>query len=209
VASIFIPGWGAPATLYEPLLPGGWTALEPPAFAASGGRLDVHRRWLTGELLVRDRTVVGGHSMGGALALLVAATQPELVERLVLFSPAGLPLTKPIRHSVRDFAAQIRDGLYPARTLLAGAAALGRAPRAALRLAAYVRSLDLLRECARIRGHGLPVLVVGCTTDSLVRADQARDLAGALGAEYVELDAAGGHMWMVRDRARFAAVLVS
>jgi Mg-chelatase subunit ChlD len=53
------------------------------------------------------------------------------------------------------------------------------------------------------------VLVVGCTTDSLVRADQAHDLAGALGAEYLELDAVGGHMWMVRDRVRFAALLGS
>jgi pimeloyl-ACP methyl ester carboxylesterase len=207
--SIFLPGWGAPAALYEPLLPGGWTALEPPTFAASRGVLDVHREWLTGELRSRRRAVVAGHSMGGALALLVAATQPELVERLVLFSPAGLPLTKPVRHSVRDLAAQIREGLYPARTLFAGTAALLRAPLSALRLAAHVRSLDLRRECARIRAHRLPVLVVGCTTDSLVRADQAHDLAGALGAEYLELDAVGGHMWMVRDRVRFAALLGS
>jgi pimeloyl-ACP methyl ester carboxylesterase len=207
VASVFLPGWGAPATLYEPLLPGGWTALEPPTFAASSGLLDAHREWLAGELRARRSSVVAGHSMGGAIALFVAAAHPELVERLVLLSPAGLPLTKPIRASVRDFAAQALEGIYPPRTLLAGAAALVRVPRAALNLALHVRSLDLRRECARIRVHGLPALVVGCTTDSLVRADQARDLADELGADYVELDAPGGHMWMVRDRARFAAVL--
>lgn len=209
MGSLFLPGWGAPAALYEPLLPGGWIALDPPGFAVSRGRLDAHREWFRDQLRARRGAVVGGHSMGGALALLVAAAHPELVERLVLLSPAGLPLTKPIRRSARDFLTQIGDGLYPVRTLAAGGAALARAPRAATRLAAYVRSLDLRHECARIREHGLPVLVVGCTSDSLVRADQARALARVLGAEYVELDAAGGHMWMLRDRARFAAVLGS
>jgi pimeloyl-ACP methyl ester carboxylesterase len=205
--SLFIPGWGAPASLYAPLLPPGWTALEPPSFATSAGALDAYRTWLGGELFARGRSVVGGHSMGGALALLAAAADPGLIERLVLVSPAGLPLTKPLRESAADFARQLARGIYPLRTAVRGAAALARAPRAALRLAEEIRSLDLRRECARVRSHGVPALVVGCKTDTLVRCESARSLAHALGADYVELQTAGGHMWMLNERVRFGALL--
>jgi pimeloyl-ACP methyl ester carboxylesterase len=205
--ALFVPGWGAPASLYAPLLPPGWTALEPPSFAASGGVLDAYRAWLGGELWSRGRSVVGGHSMGGALALLAAATEPDLVERLVLVSPAGLPLTKPIRASTADFARQLLRGVYPLRTALKGTSALARAPRAALRIAQELRSLDLRRECRRIRAHGVPALVIGCRSDTLVRCDSSRLLAAALGADYVELETAGGHMWMLNERHRFARML--
>lgn len=207
--SLFIPGWGAPASLYAPLLPPGWTALEPPSFAASAGALGAYRAWLGGELSARGRSVVGGHSMGGALALLAAAADPSLVERLVLVSPAGLPLTKPLHESAADFARQLARGTYPLRIAVKGAAALARAPRAALRLAHEIRSLDLRRECARIRARGVSALVIGCNTDTLVRCENARSLARALGANYVELQTVGGHMWMLDERIRFGALLAS
>src|SRR5262245_19819005 len=198
--AVFLPGWGAPASLYRPLLPSGWTALEPPSFASTGGVLDSYRGWLETELAGRGRSVVGGHSMGGALALIAAATQPELVERLVLVSPAGLPLTKPMHRSVMDFGRQLTSGLYPLRTAVSGLSAFGRAPRAALRLACEIRALDLRAECERIRTSRIRALVVGCRTDTLVRCDHARRLAAALGAEYVELTVSGGHMWMLGHR---------
>jgi pimeloyl-ACP methyl ester carboxylesterase len=209
MSSLFLPGWGAPASLYAPLLPGGWIALEPPSFASSGGMLDAYRGWLGDELSVRGRSVLGGHSMGGALALLAAAAAPDLVERLVLISPAGLPITKPIRRSAADFGRQLQSGLYPLRTALRGAAALARAPRAALRLAEEIRRLDLRRECAAIRAQHIPAIVVGCESDTLVRCESAKTLADSLGAEYVELEVAGGHMWMLGDGSRFAGMLAA
>ncbi len=202
--SIFVPGWGAPASLYAPLLPPGWTPLEPPSFADSGGALDAYRAWLAATLSARGRSVVGGHSMGGALALLAAAAAPGLVERLVLVSPAGLPLTKTLHESAGDFARQVWRGIYPLRPALKGARAVARAPRAALRLARETRSLDLLSECVRIRTHGVPAVVIGCRTDTLVRCENARALATALGADYVEVQTSGGHMWMLSERTRFA-----
>lgn len=205
--SLFVPGWGAPASLYAPLLPEGWSALEPPSFAASGGTLGAYRAWLRRELSHQGRSVVGGHSMGGALALLAAAGDPSLVERLVLVSPAGLPLTKPIGRSASDLVHQLVRGFYPRRPALAGARALLRAPVSALRLAREVRSLDLRRECRRVRDHGVRTLVVGCTSDSLVRSEQSEALARLLGAEYLELAAPGGHMWMLRERSRMAEIL--
>jgi pimeloyl-ACP methyl ester carboxylesterase len=205
--ALFVPGWGAPASLYAPMLPSGWTAVEPPSFADSSGMLTAYRRWLGHELAGRGRGVLGGHSMGGALALLAAADSPELVERLVLVAPAGLPLQKPIWMSLLSFIRQTAARKYPADATGRAVAAALRAPRSALRLALQVRALDLRRECARIRAHAIPALVVGCSSDTLVTGTHARGLAHALGAEYRELRLAGGHMWMLAERERFARVL--
>ena len=204
---LFLPGWGAPAALYSPGLPASWDVLEPPSFAASGGSLAACRRWLDLELRGRGRSSLAGHSMGGALAILAAAETPELVERLVLIAPAGLPLDKPIRQSLRDFLRQLVGGDYPHRLALTALLALARAPRSAFALAQHVRELDLRRECALVRAAGIPTTVIGCATDTLVTTDRTRTLAEALGARYEELDLLGGHMWMLADRPRLAAAV--
>lgn len=203
---MFVPGWGAPAALYTTALPERWFALEPPSFAASRGSLAAYRRWLALELRRSGRSALGGHSMGAALSILVASEWPELVERLVLVAPAGLPITKPTRASLADFARQASLGLYPLRSATSAIAAVARAPWAAHVLAREVRRLDLQGECAKIRAARIPSIVIGCTTDTLVPCGNARRLASLLGAEYQELDLAGGHMWMLRDRLRFAGV---
>jgi pimeloyl-ACP methyl ester carboxylesterase len=145
--------------------------------------------------------------MCGALAILAAAEMPELVERLVLIAPAGLPLAKPIPQSLRDFLGQIVRGDYPRPLAFSALVALARAPRAAYVLAQQVRALDLRRECARVRAARIPTTVIGCVTDTLVTTDRARSLAGVLGARYEELDVRGGHMWMLAERAKLAAIV--
>jgi pimeloyl-ACP methyl ester carboxylesterase len=204
---LFLPGWGAPAALYAPGLPQSWDVLEPPSFAVSGGSLAQYRRWVEVELRGRGRSALAGHSMGGALAIHAAAEMPELVERLVLIAPAGLPIDKPIRRSLRDFFRQVTSGHYPRGMAWSAVTAVGRAPRAAFALAQQVRALDLRRECARVRAAGIPTTVIGCVTDTLITTDRTRALAEALGADYHELDVEGGHMWMLADRARLAAAV--
>jgi pimeloyl-ACP methyl ester carboxylesterase len=206
-SALFLPGWGAPATLYEPGLPDSWRALEPPSFAASGGSLEAYRKWLGIELSRRGRSPLGGHSMGAALAILAAAESPELVERLVLVAPAGLPLQKPIFVSVLDFLRQVARGIYPRGVAARALATVARAPRAALAVAEEVRALDLRRECARIRAAGIPVLVIGCTSDTLVTRGHAQALATELGGDYRELTLSGGHMWMLHAQELLARVL--
>ena len=206
-SALFLPGWGAPAALYEPGLPAAWKALEPPSFASSGGSLEAYRRWLGIELTHAGRSPLGGHSMGAALAILAAAESPELVERLVLVGPAGMPLQKPISASLVDFARQAARGMYPREAAARALAAVARAPRAAFALAAEVRALDIRRECARVRAAGIPALVVGCSSDTLVTRSHSQTLAGALGADYRELTLAGGHMWMLHAHELLARVL--
>jgi len=206
-SALFLPGWGAPAALYEPGLPHAWRALEPPSFAASGGSLEAYRRWLGVELTNSGRSLLGGHSMGAALAIYAAAESPELVERLVLLAPAGLPLQKPITASIFDFLRQVARGIYPRDAAARALAAVARAPRAAFALAEEVRALDLRRECDRVRAAGIPVLVIGCSSDTLVTRGHSQALADALGADYRELTLGGGHMWMLHAHELLARVL--
>jgi pimeloyl-ACP methyl ester carboxylesterase len=202
MVQLFVPGWGAPPSLYD--VPAGWEVLSPPPFSAARS-LDARLGWLRRELDRYDGPIVlAGHSMGAALAVLAAAERPQKVERLLLFSPAGLPLAKPVHESLRDFGRQLRARLYPRDQAVRAVAAVLAAPRAAWQLAFAVRSLDLRTQLAAL---DVRADVVACTTDTLTPAAHCRSIAALLRAGYSELDLPGGHMWMLADRRAFAAAL--
>jgi len=203
--ALFLPGWGATARLYERGLPEGWEVVELPRYRATRGELAAYRRWLA-EKLVRPVTL-GGHSMGAVLALFAATDRPELVERLVLVSPAGLPLTKTMRASTATFLRQAASGRYRPGHLgrMVGRAVL--APRSAHRLARTVHDLDLRSELGGFDAERVPCTVVGCSTDTLTPPVHCRALAEVLGADYREVDAPDGHIWPVTQPELLAAVL--
>ncbi len=194
-----MPGWGAPASAYS--VPKEWKVLDPPPASSVEARL----RWVRDELALYDEPVtLGGHSLGAAVAVLAALEEPERIERLVLISPAGLPLTKPVRESVRDFAAQVRDRIYPVQLAVRAVGAIAASPRAAARLAQSVRGLDLAEQLALL---AVPTEVVACRGDTLTTVAHCRRIAALARGVYRELDAPGGHMWMLADPALFAASL--
>ena len=195
---LFVPGWGATAALYRPGLPEGWEALELPSYRSTGGELGAYRRWLGDEVARRPAPVtLAGHSLGGALAALVAADQPELVERVILLSPAGLPLSQPIRASLVPFARQVSRRVYPAREVVRMIGSTLVAPRSAMRSGRAAHDLDLTPELERIRASGVPCRVVACANDDLTTAAHCRQLAAGLGADYREIEAPGGHIWPI------------
>jgi pimeloyl-ACP methyl ester carboxylesterase len=205
---LFLPGFGARARLYARGLPAGWLALEPPSFARSDGSFLSYRRWIIGEVDRRTSPVeLAGHSMGAALAISAAAARPDRVRRLVLLSPAGLPLLKPIRASLHDLATQTAHGLYPPAEIACSLTAAIRAPRRALRLAREVHQLDLSEEMEAVRRAGIQTTVVGCLTDTLVTPHHYGRAARLLGATRRDLSLAGGHMWMLRDSRSLAREL--
>jgi len=205
---LFLPGWGASAHLYEAGLPKGWQALEPPNFATSGGSFEEFRRWLVDELDRRPGSVeLAGHSMGGALAIAAAAQRPRQVKRLLLITPAGVPLGKPFRHSIRDFFVQVCLRRYPVRDAAHACREVLRAPVSAFRLARAVHGADLSAEMTAVREAGIPTTVVGCSSDTLVTPRVCRRASRLLGSTYVELPLAGGHMWMLGAWPSFLRLL--
>jgi pimeloyl-ACP methyl ester carboxylesterase len=208
VSGLFVPGFGAVPGLYAAGLPPGWETLELPGYATAHGRLDAYRRLLEGELLRRpDPTPLAGHSMGAALAVLAAAKRPDAVERLVLLSPAGLPLTKSLPAILATYTGQVARGRYSPGHVAGSVGRVVRAPRSALLLARSVHDLDLRPELERARAAAVPAVVVGCSSDRLTTPDHCRRLAALLGAEYRELDAPGGHIWMIADPTLLASAL--
>jgi pimeloyl-ACP methyl ester carboxylesterase len=197
VTGLFIPGWGAPARLYVPGLPKEWHALELPSFRKTRGELPVYRAWLAGEIADRGRVALAGHSMGAAIALLAAIDRPDLVERLILLSPAGLPLTKPIPSSLITWVRQVATGRFPLSQVGRSIMRVGLAPTSALRLGRFVHQLDLRPELEPFRADPVPCTVVGCTTDTMTPVPHCRELAGLIGADYREVDAPDGHIWPV------------
>lgn len=206
--ALFLPGWGAAAGLYAHALPPGWEMLEPPLFAS--GTFAAHRGWLIERIeTLSDAVVLGGHSMGGALAIAAAAASPERVRGLVLVSPAGLPLVKPMRSSLRELGVQAASRRFPARPAARTLRAVLARPRHALGLARDVRALDLSEEMRRVRDADIAVTVLGCTSDTLVTTGHSRRAARLLGARYRELTATGGHMWMLTAWSRFERELAA
>jgi pimeloyl-ACP methyl ester carboxylesterase len=205
--SIFIPGWGARARFYAPGLPEGWVAVDPPPFRRARS-LEAFRAWLVQELERRPGPVaLAGHSMGAALALRAAADDPAAVASLVLFAPAGLPLTKTLIRGLAAFAREIVRGRFPLRVALEGGLEVLRAPRAALRVGVDVRELDLSEAMEQVRRAGIPTTVVSALTDTMVTPAAARRMAELTGGRLVEVPAVGGHLWMFGDWPRFRAVL--
>jgi pimeloyl-ACP methyl ester carboxylesterase len=195
---VFIPGFAARVGTYAGGLPLGWDALQPPPPSSSGGSLASLRMWAVAEVLDRPgRTLLAGHSMGAALAVLTAASVPEHVAGLVLVAPAGLPLRKPIARSAASLARQLVSGVHTLEDAFTSARELLRAPRGAARLVRSLRRLDLSAQMEQVRAACIPTTVVGCTSDTLVTPGHCRRAAALLGAEYRELDLPGGHVWML------------
>jgi pimeloyl-ACP methyl ester carboxylesterase len=208
VAGLFVPGWGATARLYAAGLPDGWEALELPAFRSTRGELRAYRRWLQAELVRRPAPVVlAGHSMGAALALLAAEERPDLVDELILVSPAGVPLAKALHASALEFVRQVARRSYPLSEVARMLGRVAVAPRAALRLAREVHELDLAGELERAGVRGVPCTVVACRSDELTTCERCRTLAAAVDADYREVDSPEGHIWPIVQPALLAAAL--
>lgn len=208
VPGLFVPGWGAVPGLYRQGLPVGWEALELPPYRTSGRELGGYWQWLVEQIARREGPIsLAGHSMGAALAIVAAADRPAAIERLILLSPAGLPLTKPITKSLFTFIGQVLRRRYPAGDLARAMSGVLRSPHTALALARAVHELDLSPQLERLSGASVPVTVIGSSTDQLTTPDHCRRLASLLGAKHYEFDAPGGHIWMIVEPKLLAAAL--
>jgi pimeloyl-ACP methyl ester carboxylesterase len=166
------------------------------------------RDWLVSELDARPApALLAGHSMGAALAVLAAALAPERVSELVLLAPAGVPLDKPLTASLRELGRQLAGRIHRLPELVASAAHLLRDPVGAVRVERELRMLDLSAELETLRSRGMPAVVIGCSTDTLIPVQDCRSIAEALGARYREVALDWGHVWMLADPPALAREL--
>jgi len=198
LTQLLVPGWGARASLYRGVVPPEWEVLQPPSFRASRGELETYFDWLRAELGRRDGPfALAGHSFGAALVVLAAGGRWAAVDRIILVSPAGLPLSKPLPLAGLAFVRQLLAGVYPVRPALESALGAVLAPRAAMSLAHDVYRLELRDELEEIRRRGIPTTVLSATSDTLTTCEQCREIARLAGGECDELDVPGGHVWFL------------
>ena len=135
-----------------------------------------------------ERATWVGHSMGGLVAIDLAARYPALVERLVLVDAAGLPVSKQVtRHLFNVVRASpfLPLAAYP----VAVECVLRCGPVAITRASHQILSTDLE---TRVRSISAPTLVVWGGRDTLLPPSYGRRLAAMIpGAAYVELERAG------------------
>jgi pimeloyl-ACP methyl ester carboxylesterase len=166
-----------------------------------------------------DRLALIGHSMGGTLAMMVAAKRPELVDRLMVVDmlpqPAGLLGSSPER--IRGFADRMREvaatpgGRRLVESLIGSFGTNGSGgtsdPDVVGRAMHELSSLDLTADLPRIRA---PFTIVYASASERSRArDEAAytsAYAGASGAEFVRIDNSG-HMIMYDQPGRLHSAI--
>lgn len=159
------------------------------------------------------RPALVGHSMGGTLAMMVAARRPELVGRLMVVDmlpqPSGLVGSSPER--ARSLADRLRAlGATPTGRMLVGSliGSFGTDSRSdpdvVARAMQELAALDLTADLPRLAA---PLTVVYANRDERSRARTdaayASAYAGARNAELVRIDGSG-HMIMFDQPARLA-----
>jgi pimeloyl-ACP methyl ester carboxylesterase len=130
-----------------------------------GLRYSEAAQWL-GEWLQRERlagAAVVGHSMGGTVALALAADAPQLVGRLALIAPAGIFATQARRSYVLPLARSV--GLHPRRLALAARDVLRVGPVRLWRVGNDLLASDI---ASTLRSVSTPTLVLWGARDRLL-----------------------------------------
>jgi pimeloyl-ACP methyl ester carboxylesterase len=121
--------------------------------------------WL-GDWLMReglDGATVVGHSMGGTVALALAADAPQLVGRLALIAPAGIFASRARRSYMLPLARSV--GLSPRRLALAARDAVRVGPVRLWRVGSDLLASDI---ASTLRSVSVPTLILWGARDRLL-----------------------------------------
>ena len=171
-----------------------------------------------------------GHSLGGAIALTLAARRPTSVRRLILVAPAGLtPLPRPASvllpalapglHAARRYAAPLAASAHGRRLLLAFTAADGArmterrarsivdASATATRTASALRAVISADLRPLLQDSRAPLGVIWGQADRTIPARGARALLKLRPDARLELVQRAGHVLMLERPAAFVGAL--
>lgn len=128
-----------------------------------------------------------GHSLGGLLGARLAARHPEVVRRLVLIAPAGVPGRTPVSSALPLSLALLRS--QPRLLALLARDAIRSGPVTIGTAALAVLAADLRDDLPRISA---PTLIVMGGRDALIPVSHGKELSDALpNARLVVLEHSG------------------
>ncbi|HKR25522.1 MAG TPA: alpha/beta hydrolase [Allosphingosinicella sp.] len=168
-----------------------------------------------------DRPAIVGHSMGGTLAMMVAARRPALAGRIMVVDmlpePAGLlggsaagwaPLSRTLGSMIATPGGRALFGAFMGAFSPPNSGNRLSDPDVVGRATHELMQMDVTAELPRIRA---PFTIVYASPDPRVRTAIDRQFAAAYaparGARLVRIDASG-HMVMLDQPARFRAELL-
>lgn len=174
-------------------------ALDVPGFGRSrlagrftmAGAADLVAHWMEQQGIVAADVL--GHSMGGQLAMLLAARHPARVASLVLAAPAGVPFDTGLPGiALRAFRSRRGGDPYFTAIVLLGVALAG--PRVLWHAVQQIRAVDVREHLPAIAAR---TLIVWGSRDSLLAPANAPLLAAAIGGARLTVVPGGGHnlMW--------------
>ena len=169
--------------------------------------LDTAASWLREWLRAADvgRAHLIGHSMGAFISAQIAAASPELVDRLVLVSAAGIPTGRSLADCIRRVPGGWRHRAPGTWRLVLIDALLTR-PSVVMRTARALLTQDLRTTLAEIRA---PTLVVWGADDPMMPVECAAAFRNGIpGARAVLLPRAG-HLPMISRPEEFNRALRS
>ena len=141
--------------------------------------------WLEQEGL--EGATVVGHSMGGSVALALAAERPQLVGRLALIAPAGVFATQRRRSYIVPLARSV--GRSPRRLVLAARDAFRVGPLRLWQIASDLLASDI---ASTLRHVEVPTLIVWGADDRLLPPSLGAVFAAEIaGSRLVVLDHCG------------------
>lgn len=187
--------------------------------------VSLHRQVL--DALDLDRVVLAGHSMGGKLAVDLAAADPDRALAVIAVNaPIGRPQRSTAAYRVATTRIPVQAGLLA--TDLATAAVRSRSE--ILRNASLISpgQRRLIRSIARVPGafaatvwdgpstsellclqrHHIPTVLIHGDRDLAIRFNFARAAATAADATLVRVHAAG-HIWLLEDPDTLPAIIKS
>lgn len=158
-----------------------------------------------------DKAVVVGHSFGGALAVALAATQPERLRALVVVDSLVLHPGKRQLMRLGLQARHLRNYLsLPAARDFVSFAAMRPRDLAAMARWAFM-DCNLQDAVDAVRVAGIPRAVMWGADDSLLPAELGSTLASALDAPFLAASRNGAgpieHDWAYRHPQRFVEEL--
>jgi pimeloyl-ACP methyl ester carboxylesterase len=173
-------------TVYALDLPG-FGASRMPAPYTFARTISLVTAWMATNA-VGPATIVG-HSMGGQVAMLLAAQQPEQVHGLVLIAPAGLPFTRNLLGIARGaFLSRSSGDIRFTPIVVAGALRAG--PRILWQAVRQIQQIDVR---PRLVALALPTLILWGDRDRLLPVANAAILAAALPGAEVRIIPGEGH----------------